>query len=154
MKQHLRDPGRQGSGTPDLVIVATDANCKGLDARRKELHQPDAPTPMIPAIPDPHIERRLLPDGAAFKSVFGKGCDAPDMKCSRDRSKQRLVEAIHATNVMPALGGIEFAAAIVREMDIDRAARSDRSFERFVGEARRTFRMWSKSPTERFHGLP
>ncbi len=97
---------------------------------------------MILAIPDPHIERWLLLDGVAFKAVFGNGCDAPDQKCDRDRYKQRLIEAIHATGTIPRLGGIEYAEDIVQQMDINRAARGDRSFGRFVAGLRNTFQGW------------
>lgn len=97
---------------------------------------------MILAVPDPHIERWLLLDGAAFKAVFGKGCGAPDQKCERDRYKQLLIRAISATGVEPSLGGIEFAEDLVRNMDIDRAAHADRSLERFVNELRAVFHGW------------
>ena len=140
---YLRDLTRQGD-RPDLIIVATDANCSGLNERAREIGCPDAPASLILAIPDPHIERWLLLDGAAFRSVFGKGCDAPDQKCSRDLYKQRLIEAIHATGVTPSLGGIEFAEDIVQQMDIERAMRADRSLERFVNDLRAEFRQWRR----------
>ena len=95
----LRDLTRQGGQMPDLIIVATDANCKGHNERRKELQEARAPAPIIFAIPDPHIERWLLLDGAAVKSVFGRGCDAPDLKCSRNRYKHRLIEVIQAGGI-------------------------------------------------------
>ena len=139
---YLRDLKRQGSPWPDLLIVATDANCKGLNERAREIGHRDDPTPMILALPDPHVERWLLLDGAAFKAVFGMGCDAPDRKCDRGRYKQRLVEAIFATGTMPRLGGIEYAEDIMQQIDIDRAARADRSFGRFVADLRDTFRGW------------
>ena len=44
--------------------------------------------PVILAPPDPHVERWLLLDGAAYKAVFGKGCDTPDLKCDRNHYKQ------------------------------------------------------------------
>ena len=97
---------------------------------------------MILAIPDPHIERWLLLDGAAFKAVFGKGCDAPDQKCDRGRYKQRLIEAIYATGTIPRLGGIEYAEDIVEQININRAVRVDRSFRRFVADLRNTFQGW------------
>jgi Domain of unknown function (DUF4276) len=122
-----------------LIIVATDANCAGLNERVSEFQDRDAPAPMVLAVPDPHVERWLLLDGAAFRTVFGRGCDAPDLKCSRDRYKQRLIEAIHATGVTPSLGGIEFAEDIIQHMDIDRAAQADRSFQRFVDDPLRAF---------------
>ena len=142
LNHYLRDLRRQVSLRPDLIIVATDANCKGLNERRREIGSPDAPAPMILAIPDPHIERWLLLDGAAFKEVFGHGCDAPDQKCDRDRYKQRLIEAIHAAGTAPRLGGIEYAEDIVNHLHLDRAGRADRSFGAFVLELRKTFQGW------------
>ena len=142
LDDYMRDLKRQGSPWPDLIVVATDANCKGLNERMREIGGRDDPEPMIFAIPDPHIERWLLLDGAAFKAVFDKGCDAPDQKCDRGLYKQRLIEAIYATGTIPRLGGIEYAEDIVEQIDIDRAAQVDRSFRRFVEELRNTFRGW------------
>lgn len=141
-KNYLRDLRYQGGPSPDLIIVAADANCKGLNERGREMRIAEAPAPMLLAIPDPHIERWLLLDGSAFKAVFGKGCEAPDQKCDRDRYKQLLVEAILAAGHVPNLGGIEYAKDIVSNMDIQRAARADRSFQRFVDELFNTFRKW------------
>ena len=86
---YLRDLERHGDPSPDLLIVATDANCKDMNARIRDFGEFEAPAPIIHAVPDPHIKRWLLLNGAAFKSVFGRGCDAPDRKCNRDRYKQR-----------------------------------------------------------------
>lgn len=141
-RKYLRELDRQGHRFPDLIVLATDANCKGLNERMKEIEDtgsPEIPVPIISAVPDPHIERWLLLDGEAFKRVFGAGCDAPDQKCSRDRYKQRLIEAIDDAGTVPRLGGIEYAEDIVREMNIDRATRMDRSLERFVAKLRNTF---------------
>lgn len=137
---YLHDLKRQGGPFPDLIIVASDANCQGLNDRLRELRDPEAPAPMVLAVPDPHVERWLLLDGAAFRTVFGRGCDAPDLKCSRDRCKQLLIEAIYAAGVTPSLGGIEFAEDIIQHMDIDRAAQSDPSFQRFVEDLRTALR--------------
>lgn len=142
VKQYLDDLKRQRNSAPDLLIVGTDANCKGLNERTKEFKDLDAPAPMIFAIPDPHIERWLLLDGAAFKAVFTKGCDAPDLKCCRDRYKERLIKEIFAAGITPSLGGIEFAQDLVKQMDIDRAAKADKSLDHFVNELRRVFRGW------------
>ena len=139
---YLRDLKQQGSPWPDLLIVATDANCKGLNERAREIGGREGPVPIILAIPDPHVERWLLLDGAAFKDVFGKGCDAPDLKCDRNHYKQRLIEAIYATGIMPRLGGIEYAEDIMLRININRAARMDRSFGRFVAELRDAFQGW------------
>ena len=39
------------------------------------------PGAIVKAIPEPHIERWLLLDGAASRAAVGKGCQAPDLKC-------------------------------------------------------------------------
>ena len=142
LNDYMRDLRRQGGPWPDLIVVATDANCKGINERTREIGGRDEPAPMILAIPDPHIERWLLLDGAAFKTVFGKGCDAPDQKCDRNRYKQRLIEAIHATGTIPILGGIEYAEDIVQQININRVTQVDRSFRRFVEELRDVFQGW------------
>lgn len=142
LKDYMNDLKRQGSPGPDLLVVATDANCKGLNERVREVTSLDVPSPVVLAIPDPHIERWLLLDGAAFKAVFGRGCDAPDQKCDRNRYKERLIEAIQASGTVPRLGGIEYAGDIVRSLDIDRVAGADRSFRRFVTDLRNVFQGW------------
>ena len=136
------DDLRRGGGSPDVIVVSTDANCSGLQKRIRDIDVSSALAPVVLAIPDPHIERWLLLDGAAFKSVLGKGCDAPDQKCDRGRYKHRLFEAVRATGVVPRLGGIEFAEDIVQQMDIERVAWTDPSLERFVSGLRRIFRQW------------
>ena len=145
LKRYLSDFTEQGDH-PDLIVVATDANCVGLQRRIRDIDTSSAVSPVILAVPDPHIERWLLLDGAAFKAVFGKGCDAPDKKCDRGRYKHQLFEAVRSAGVVPMLGGIQFAEDIVREMDLDGPARADPSFRRFVEEVRRAFRQWGDQP--------
>ena len=147
LRAYVRDLTRHNSQVPDLIIVATDANCSGLNGRVREIKEVatsvGAPLPpIIPAVPDPHIERWLLLDGAAFSRVLGKGCDAPEQKCDRDLYKQRLTDAIIATGTEPILGGIEFAEAIAREVDLDRAGRADRSLQLFLEDLSAQFRRW------------
>jgi hypothetical protein len=144
LKQFLRDIQRGRGSFPDLVIVATDGNCKGFTARRKEItdltDRLSART--ICAIPDPHIERWLMIDPVAFKTVFGVGCDAPDQKCERDRYKRLLLQAIRKAGILPSLGGIEYAEDIVSEFDIDKAAAADTSLGHFVRDLRAVFMAW------------
>ena len=77
LTNYLRDMRRQAAPWPDLIVAATDANCQGFNARVASLGSVDSPAPLILAIPDPHIERWLLLDGAAFREVFGRGCRHP-----------------------------------------------------------------------------
>jgi len=139
LKEYLRDLERQGN-PPDLLVIGTDANCKGLSERTRQIPVADSPVPAVLAIPDPHIERWLLLDGAAFKSALGHGCRAPDRKCARDRYKQMLIEAILKAGVTPNLGGIEFAEDIVQAMDLDRAAGADPSLQGFLDDLRGALR--------------
>lgn len=143
-KQFLRDLQMVGGGFPDLVVVATDANCKGFVERRNEITKAtsEVPARIIYAIPDPHIERWLLVDSSAFRNVFGQGCDAPDQKCERARYKKMLVDAIRKSGVIPSLGGIEFAEDIVKAMDLARAGAADASLRRLVEDLRSIFKEW------------
>lgn len=142
LRIYLRDLARQGAPWPDVIIVATDANCDGLNDRVRELdhYSREAHAPVVLAIPDPHVERWLLLDGAAFKAAVGHGCKAPDQKCDRGRYKQRLMEAVCDAGVTPILGGLEYAGDIVQRIDLDRVSRADRSFARFVDGLRAIFR--------------
>ena len=147
LRAYLRDLARYNNPLPDLIIVATDANCSGLNERTREVSGATVSSavyfpPIVLAIPDPHIERWLLLDGAAFSRVLGRGCDAPEQKCSRDLYKERLTEAVLATGIEPVLGGIEFAEDIVREIDIERAKRADRSLQLFLDNLAGQFRQW------------
>ena len=133
----------KGQASPcDLVVAATDANCRGRRQRMREFRFQDLPVPTVLAIPDPHIERWLLLDGAAFRSVLGKGCNAPDRKCSRDRYKRLLIEAIWATGHESFLNGMDYAEDIVLHMDLDRAADADDSFSQFIGDLHAAFQHW------------
>lgn len=141
LDRYVRDLRTQGGPWPDLIVVATDANCHGLRARVRQV-TPDVPASVVLAVPDPHIERWLLLDGAAFKAVLGHGCRAPDRKCSRNRYKDLLVAAIRDAGRTPPLGGVEYAEDIIRNMDIDRAASADASLRNFVDNLRATFQRW------------
>ena len=139
--QYLRDFRFEGGPRHDLIIVAVDANCQGA-AKRKEFQHLDPPAPMLLAVPDPHIERWLLLDGAAFRKVFGKGCGAPDRKCQRDLYKGRLAQAMLAAGMPPGFIGVDFAEALVGAMNLDRAGRADASLKRFVDELRAALQEW------------
>lgn len=130
---------------PDLIVVATDSNCKGLNERLKAIagKVPQALKELVAcAVPSPHIERWLLLDSAAFKEVLGRGCEAPDMKCRRDRYKQLLANAVRDAGVRPLLGGMEYSNDIIGRIDLERAAQHDDSFGRCLKELRRFFKQW------------
>lgn len=141
LRRFMRDlhRGRQ-VGVPRILVVAIDANCKGLNTRKKEIEEcvPEEYRPfLVCAVPDPHIERWLLLDSNAFRVVLGEGCQAPDYKCERDRYKNKLAAAIQQAGLTPLLGGMEHAQDIVDNMDLDGVSARDASFGSFVGEFRR-----------------
>jgi hypothetical protein len=147
LKQFLSEMTRGYQNIPDLIIVAIDSNCKGFHAFGKEIDSCVAEyrTILIKAIPDPHIERWLLLDSTAFKMVFGKGCMAPDLKCERDRYKQKLAQAIIATGIIPYLGGTEYTKDIVMAMDLEKMSRSGETLGIFLNDLSAKFNEWKKT---------
>ncbi len=137
---YARDVDEGRMPCPDVVVVATDANCKGFAERAKAFSPGESSLPLVLAIPDPHVERWLLLDSGAFRGVLGRGCDAPDRKCDRDRYKRLLADAIRVAGADPDLGGREFAEEIVQGMDLRHAASVDKSFGRFVSDMRSALR--------------
>ncbi|MGZ8247785.1 hypothetical protein, partial [Methylomagnum sp.] len=100
---------------------------------------------IIIATPNPHIERWFLLDSKAFRTVFGRGCDAPDHKCERSRYKKLLIDAIrNATGFVPDLGGIEYSDKLVQHMDLEWLARTDDSLGRLLADLRGAFQNWRK----------
>jgi len=130
---------------PDLIVIATDSNCIGMNQRLKQIKKivPVNMSELVSyMVPSPHIERWLLLDAEAFKKVLGRGCQAPDMKCKRDRYKNLMANAVRDAGVPPLLGGLEYADDIISHIDIDRCMRMDKSFEKALKELRRIFTYW------------
>jgi hypothetical protein len=133
---------RRAEASPDIVVVAVDANCKGLKDRCDEVEARVGDTlrhRLVVAIADPHIERWFLVDGAAFRSVLGRGCQAPDQKCEKDRYKGFLIRAVREAGVEPLLGGIEYAEDLAKHIDLKRAAGADPAFRRFISALQMKF---------------
>ena len=147
LKQYVQDLQRHKEDLPNLVIIGTDSNCKELSERETEINQvtSDLKDLVINMIPEPHIERWLLLDSRAFKTVFGKGCPAPDRKCERNRYKRLLLQAIRDATTAPPLDGIENVDELVNAMDFQRMAQNDKSIRRFLTALQRKFRIWQQT---------
>lgn len=146
LRQHMLDLQRNKKSSSDLFIVATDGNCKGYIGRRQEIDKAikDFSGVLIYAIPDPHIERWLLLDSSAFKTVLGKGCSAPVQKCQRDLYKRLLGDAIRHAAGNTTFSSIEYVADLVNAMNLDYLERAEESLGRLLKDLRRMFQEWRR----------
>lgn len=146
LKEFIKDLLTDQEELPDLLIAATDSNCKGPSKRKQQIEQAlkGYSGKVIYAIPDPHIEKWLLLDSTAFKKVLGKGCPAPPQKCERDFYKRLLRDAIRATGVNPPFGGIEYGEDIVNAMDLEKLERAEASLGHLLKALRQQFQAWQQ----------
>ena len=140
LRRFLEDYGRGDAPDFDLIVVARDTDCTGFQSVRTllegQVRESGYSGKVVYAIPEPHVECWYLADPPALQRVLQSDrlIPVPDSRCGRDRFKERLVQAVTDTGVIPTLGGIEYAEAIVAEMDIYRAGRNVRSLRRFIDD--------------------
>lgn len=137
--QDLARKGTAVATAPDLVVAGIDGNCLTFAKARKVIedatHQAFSGR-LIAACPDPHIERWFLADPDSFKAVVGHRPTLGRKKCVRDHYKQLLAKAVQQGGHPPTLGGVEFAAELVQEMNLYRAGRNDRSLKALIDDLR------------------
>jgi hypothetical protein len=124
-----------GGDPPGILVVAIDANCKASAERRDEIIGAvdiEFRDRLVPACPDPHIERWYLADVQAFHEVVGVTPSVPRGKCERGFYKRILADAVREAGHPPMLGGIEFAGDLARAMHLFRAGRADSSLKHFL----------------------
>ena len=144
LKRYRRDLQSHHEALPHLILVGTDGNCKKPPEREREIHQALSGFTdfVICAIPEPHIERWLLLDSEAFKTVFGRGCLTPDRKCEQDRYKRLLLNAILQAGPEPSLTNFGYVADIVNAMNFQRLARRHDSLGRLFKALQQQFEKW------------
>lgn len=133
--QNLLETGGAGEEHPVLVIVAIDGNCMTSAKKRTEIQKATKASfahRLVPACPDPHVERWYLADPDSFHDVVGRRPTVGRKKCERAYYKKILVESIRAAGHPVTLGGIEFAPDLVGAMDLYRAGKNDASLHDFV----------------------
>jgi len=138
------DVRRVAGEVGDLVVVAIDANCAKLAAKRKEIAQAASDAirdRCVAACPDPHIERWYLADLSAFHAVVGTMPSVPADKCERDLYKRVLAQAVVSGGHPATLGGIDFAREIADAMDLHRAGQSVSSLGHFIRALRGRLRL-------------
>lgn len=129
---------------PDLLLVGRDGNCQGFVQAKEHVAQTVGAYggPVVIAVPDPHVERWLLLDPAAFKKVLGKGCPTPDLKCEKDRYKEQLRQAIRDAGLPAILDGLEYAEELVQAFNLNRVAQADASVGHLVNDLRQQVNRW------------
>ncbi len=63
----------------------------------------------------------MMVDPDAFRTVFGRGCTLPALKCARDTYKRLLRNEIRLSGRDAPLGGREFAEDIVAALNLTKA---------------------------------
>lgn len=132
-----------GIPTPDLLIVAIDANCSGPRSKADEVKSRlgvPLESRAIVACPNPHVERWYLADGSSFSRIVGATPRLGKLKCERGRYKDILISTILRGGSVPTLGGIELARDLVEAMDFYQARKVARELGAFVDECRSAFR--------------
>ena len=145
--EFLRDLGRGRLPQPDSLVVVLDANCLGYNERKQVMNRAVEAHPRFQqiisyAIPDPHIERWMLVDEGAFRTVFGRGCTLPALRCAKDEYKRLLLKEIRASGIEPILGGEEYAEDIVNAMNLGHVEVSEPSLGRFLRALKAQFNQW------------
>ena len=141
LKRELRDFQsllRQGSGTPDLLVVVADGNDAGPNERQREVAEVIDPAVFpryIVGAPDPYVERWLLADPVSFAQRFGRQ-PVLGTPYGRDGWKQRLVESLEAAGEIVTQGGAEFSEEIIEVMDFYRAGRTVPTLQTFADDVR------------------
>jgi len=129
--------GVAGLRRPDVLVVAIDGNCQPYGRARREIEAAigsDWHPIAAVACPDPHIERWYMADPASFADVVGRGPRLGKRKCDRGRYKRILADTARRAGHPALLGGIEFAQDLVRQMDLYRAGKNERSLRHFLDD--------------------
>lgn len=151
LRSYLRDARGGRVQEQPILVVAIDGNCTSFQARRKEIEQTGEQTgyrgTLVCAVPDPHIERWYLADAEGFKSAI-EGSRPPELpahKCERGLYKQALRDAFRDADIIPQLGGAEYAREIVSQMDFFRAGKEDAALKHFLDELRMALQPFSRT---------
>lgn len=127
----------QLGGAPDLLVVLIDANCKGWGQVRQDLvTSVDAeriPNAVI-GCPDPHLERWLIADPAAFQEVVGTTAGADPGKCDRTFYKELLARRIAAGTEVVITGPRDLIPDIIESMDLFQAGKRQPSLKHFIDD--------------------
>ena len=114
---------------PDLIVVATDANCSGFAERAKEFNSRGAPAPMVLAIPSTTCSRARCAKA----------------RCSMSDPKQARVLLEAAERDISALRGMGDAAVFADEIFGFHAQQAAEKLFMQIARTREHLRAWSDS---------
>lgn len=142
--QKTRDAVLADEPTPDLVVVAIDGNCSTFSATRQVIEDATGAAfadRLVPACPDPHIERWYLADPSSLGPILGHAPTLGQEKCERGHYEKLLADAFRKGRYPVGRSDDSgFAPKVVAEMDLHRAGRKDHSLRAFVRRAREVIR--------------
>lgn len=130
--------------SPDFIIVGIDANGAGWHARRNEVLAAVAPEwngRVVVVCPDPHLERWIFTDSAAFRSVVGVGPPGPPTGTGKDRWKNLLSQTLANAGVTTLVDEYDIVPDLVDELDLHRAGRSEASLRAAIADVRGALRL-------------
>jgi hypothetical protein len=144
LQTYLRDLAKGRPSGHSLVVVGIDANCKGFNAKRREVADrlSVAPVPhSVACIPDPHVEKWYLLDPVAVDKVGGKMPGSLDLDRCGKREKQfykdTLRRAFLSEDGSPGIvTEADIGEPLAQEMDIDRCCDRDAAFKAFIEDTR------------------
>jgi hypothetical protein len=134
--------------TPDILVLAIDANSSGPRSKADELRKRlgvALESRAIVACPNPHVERWYLADARSFAHLVGATPKLGKRKCERGRHKDILVSTILRGGNVPTLGGIELPRDLVDAMDFYQARKVARELGAFVDGTRSALRSTTAS---------
>ncbi len=138
LDKFMRDMARGRVSAPPILVVAIDGNCVGYNAKandiRGRVEQRNYAGQLVCAVPDPHIERWYIADPSGFQKAIESEMtpQLPAYKCERGMYKRILKDAFNQADIVPLLGGAEYAEDIVAHMDLYKAQQEDRALKSFI----------------------
>ena len=127
------------NGGSDLLVVMIDANGDGWARKRAEIEEEVAADVFAYhaiGCPDPHVEKWLFADAAAYSSVVGLPPPALPSKEGKDVYKRLLGQSLDKAGIVVLTGPMEIASEIIAAMNLNQFKPPFNSLSDFVKSIR------------------